>query len=221
MARGPEASMLMTEGATLQHWSSSTNSVHRAAELLGPLRGGGDLADTLAASTNLLGDAAFVMVRIESLPYLDGDAIGRAMQALSRTGSRARLCLAGNRDVLKRIDEARYDHDKVGLMLDGVDAQTPSSQLIWDRIEAVRFHSDFIAAATHSFRLGCALEAMLRLSKSLGLCTLGEKGVPSGDAFEECGNFDYVQMPSRDGGVSALKRAAQAVQSRTRSAVTP
>ncbi|MEO7057942.1 MAG: hypothetical protein ABI143_14150 [Caldimonas sp.] len=213
--------MQMTEQATLQYWSSSTNSSYGAVELLSPLRNGGDLADMLAASTNLLDDDAFVMAQIDGVPCLDGGAITKSLRVLRSSGSRARLCLVGRRDALQRIDEDRYDHDQVGLMLDGVDAETPAAQLIWDRIEAVRFHHDFIAAATHSFRLGCALESMLRLAKNMGLCTLGHHGISSGDTFEDREDFDYVQMPSRNDSARARNRAGQVVESLVRSAVSP
>jgi hypothetical protein len=190
--------MTMTQGATLQYWSSSTEPRYRAAELLLAVSDRSDLVESLAACANLLDGAGFLIVSIDHLPRIDGDVIGQAIEAWRNTGSRARLCLAGGHDRLRRIECTRSAYSDVGLLLDGVDAETPPAHLIWDRIEAARFQLDFIAAATRGFRLGCALEAMLGMAKSLGLCTLGEHSVPGGRIMQRSGGFDYVLSPTVD-----------------------
>lgn len=190
--------MTMPQSATLQYWSSSSEPGYRAAELLLAASDGSDLVESLTACADLLAGAGFLMVSIDRLPGIDSDAIGQAVEAWRRTGSGARLCLAGTRDALRRIVDSQVDYNDVGLLLDGVDAGTPPAHLLWDRIEAVRFQHEFIAAANRGFKLGCALEAMLGMAKSLGLCTLGERLVPAARTQERSGDFDYVPSSTFD-----------------------
>ena len=78
-------------------------------------------------------------------------------------------------------------------MLDGVDTDTTYTDLIWDRIEAVRFKTDFVARAAKDLRTTLALESMLSLAREIGLCTLGDDPLPEGARVS--GRYDFSYVP--------------------------
>lgn len=159
----------------------------------------------LARVCNDLAGAAFVVVPAAGL---DTAAIEQMAGSLHRDGGRARLCLAADRRTLGALDAAAIDSDRIGLMLDGVDADTPLSELVWDRLEAVRFEARFVARAARELRLGCALDAMLGLARDMGLCTLGVDAVPDGGSVTGRAAFDYVLPVSSPLVESAARRRA-------------
>lgn len=133
----------------------------------------------------------FLFVRVEEVTGLDSGAIKGSLQLLERRDS-ARLCLAGKRAALTTIASSVLNSDHVGLMLNDVDAETPLSDLLWDRIEAVQFKSEFVMHARRDVRQGCALESMLSLCRELGLCTLGVGAVAANENAAWRTEFDYV-----------------------------
>jgi hypothetical protein len=106
------------------------------------------------------------------------------------------------------VEAAGIDNDRIGLMIDNVGLRTPCSDLIWDRIEAIRFNAEFVAYAARDVRTACALEAMLGLAREVGLRTLGFDAVPDGAGLSGRCDFDYLP-------VVAPKRGPSASRSRT------
>ena len=180
----------MTCRDPLLRWSSPVRPDKQAAEVL---RAGDDrraLELSMRRAARQLGHARFLVVNIESADVADLHA---GIEAFHAAGGSARVCLAGDRKTLGRLDAAAFDNDHVGLMLDAVDADTPCADLVWDRIEAVRFAAAFVAAAVSNLRLCCALESMLGLARDIGLCTLGANAVPGGASL--CGRADFDYLP--------------------------
>lgn len=179
----------MTVRWTLRRWSSPADPHLQAAELLPTPRDGNAMADALVRVVGDLAGAAFLLVRVDGI---DTAEVGQAVDSFHRAGGKARLCLAGGRAALDAIDAAAIDCDRIGLLLDDVDADTRFSELVWNRIEAVRFKPDFVARAARDLRLGCALDAMLGLARDLGLCTLGFDAMPDGAGVTDRADFDYL-----------------------------
>ncbi len=176
---------------SLRRWSSPGNPHLQAAELL-PSPGNGDaMAVALSRITTDLTGAAFLVVRIDGI---QASAVAQAVESFYRGGGNTRLCLAGGRATLGVIDAASIDCDRTGLLLDEVDVDTPLSDLVWDRIEAVRFRPDFVAKAARHLRTGCALDAMLSLANDVGLCTFGFDVMPDGTSVTGRATFDYLPL---------------------------
>lgn len=81
------------------------------------------------------------------------------------------------------------DKTRFGYLLDKVNANTPLAHIADDSIEAVRFDPAFAHCAANHLRSRCVLEAMLALTRDLGLPTLG----PAMPTSEESPTlaFDY------------------------------
>lgn len=206
----------MSSHQNLARWSAFAQPTRYAAELLA-VEHKEALDAALINVTRDLGSAAFLFARIDQfeVPSLD-----RATTAFHRSGARTRLCLAGDFACLARLDVIGIDHDRVGLMLDDVGEETPMSELIWDRIEAVCFRSDFIARAARNLRISFALEAMVGLAKDLGLCTLGCDTKLSGATPAGQADFDYVPEVERAPRRHAI-RARHALISKRQPATSP
>jgi len=201
-------------GGSLRRWSSSVNPRSRAVELLFDETKEATLTLSLAEAAKELRDEAFVVVPIDGLSRAD---VTHAVEVFHLAGGEARLCLAGGRPSLAALDPAWMDCDRIGLLLDHVDACTSPSELIWDRIEAIRFSDEFVLSAARDLRLGCALESMLGLARDLGLCTLGADAMPGGASLSGRFEFDYMPAPVADSPTRArasAKKSATATLSR-------
>ena len=180
----------MSARIALLGWASALSPSRQAAEVSSigelPL----ELALTQVASQ--LEDARFLVVSVRGVELT---GLGRAIDAFRSAGGNARLCLAGDRATLAVVDEAGFDHDHVGLMLDDVDVDTRCSDFIWDRIEAVRFGASFVSRASKDLRVCCALESMLGLARNIGLRTLGFDSTAGGGQVSGRCDFDY--LPAR------------------------
>ncbi|MEP6738958.1 MAG: hypothetical protein ABJA61_01180 [Caldimonas sp.] len=182
----------MTIMWSLRRWSSATVVGLHAAEVLPAPADADALGHALNRVAGDLADSAFLLVRVGRC---DGDALRGAIATALAKGLTTRLCLAADRATLEQIAALGLDDDRVGLVLDDVTIDTPLSAFVWDRLEAVRFDADFVARAARNLRAGCALEAMLRLARNLGLCTLGSDAMPGGAALAEQEEFDYLPAP--------------------------
>ena len=178
--------------SVLGEWRAScAQHQRRGAELLGN-GGGASVESALRTAASGTHAATFLVISVDSL----APAAVQAIVDASNTGAHLpRLCLAVSGKWLAAIDAAEFDPDHIGWMLDGVDAQTPIAQLIDERIEAIRFSREFVAAAARNMRVGCALESMLALAHELGMCTLGFDVVPAGAGVAGRHDFDYVAAP--------------------------
>ena len=183
----------MRDTALLKRYRNTSSSPERQAlEYLAPVHDGSGLDKALRALFDHSADVAFVVVTLRDAHLLKAGEIAHVFDARTATTRPPRLCIGGSHAALGRLDVKAIDFDNVGLMLDGADADTPPAQLIWDRIEAIRFAPDFLTRAAHNLRLGCALEAMLGLSKAMGLCTLGTDSLPQGACIAGHVAFDYL-----------------------------
>lgn len=177
----------MTVAWSSRRWSSPTHPDGQAVELLAPATDGEALSAALRRSR--LDETSFLIFRVEGLELA---AIAEAVETVFGVVTTTRLCLTGNRATLDSLPGAVIDDDRVGLMLDDVDAHTPLADVVWDRIEAIRFGPDFVARAGRNMRLGFVLESMLGLARELGLCTLGANPVPGGARVAGRFEFDYL-----------------------------
>ena len=205
----------MTACRTLQGWvSTSAPSVH-AAELIRSCTASRSLKSDLVGIAEHVGSARFVIATIHDrdLPNL-----GQAVDSFYSTGRSARLCLAGSRAMLAKVDTLGLDNDHVGLMLDDADIETPWADLIWDRIEAVRFASSLVVHAARDMRTACAMESMLGLAREIGLRTLGSCEVT--DSASVSGHYDFDFLPVAEGAHSTQKfREALPYSAQARGAV--
>jgi hypothetical protein len=113
----------------------------------------------------------------------------RAAQALDAP---TRIALAVDVTTLERLEASLPAIDNVGLVLDGVTARTPLSTFLLDSVEALRFDSAFITAASRNLRLDAALRAMLSLATDLALGTLAAGAIPKSYLSRRPPAFDYV-----------------------------
>jgi len=133
-----------------------------------------------------LRNAQFVIIRVCDLSPVE---LRPAYEAFETAGGTARICLAGQRAALEAVADSNLDHG--GFMLDDLDINTACAELLWDRLDAVRFSARFAIEAQRDIRAGCALDSMLGLAGELGLRTLGPR-VPSTAATFKRFVFDYV-----------------------------
>lgn len=178
---------------TVRRWASQATSGFGCE--LGPapvsLRSLTQALGSAALRTEL--DVAFVIVRLRAC---DEESLRRTIDAANSASMKPRLCLAVDRDGLERIDAAAISSDRIGIMLDDVDADTPLSLVASRSIEAIRFRPDFIARSTRDLRLSCVLESMLLLAHNLGICTMGPSLRGDDDSISPVPTFDYVPAPA-------------------------
>jgi len=183
----------MRDSARLRKYRNTSSGPERhALEYLIPVQDGRGLDKALCQLSDRSAHLAFVVVTLRDAHQLTASEIAHVFDARVPMARAPRLCIAGGYAALTRLDARAIDFDNVGLMLDDVDAGTPPAQLIWDRIEAVRFAPAFLTQAAYNLRLGYALEAMLGLSKAMGLCTLGTDSLPQGACIAGHVAFDYL-----------------------------
>jgi hypothetical protein len=180
----------MTSPWSIRCWSSTDGHPARAYELVSvPVAPQAFRAALAFLGSAVPADSAFVVVRLGTG---DETAIRQAIEVVNECQLSSRICVAVDRATLMAVDFSALDGDRVGLLLDDIDAETPLAGMAHDAIEAVRFHADFVGRASRNLRQGCVLEAMFGLARNLGLCTLGPR-VANADAISLPGTgFDYV-----------------------------
>jgi hypothetical protein len=183
----------MTIGVPLRHWSSLADPGTHAVEFLPGSAGRESLSHALARVAHEVEGNTFLIVRIDEVDHTE---IHRAVNAFQRAAGGTRLCLAGNHSTLDRLRGAPFDRDRVGWMLDDIDVTTPLSEIISERIEAIRFRPDFVGRAGRNMRLGFVLDSMLLLARDLGLCALGSNDAPGAGGVTGRREFDYLPVPS-------------------------
>ena len=181
----------MSRPAPLLRWSSPARPDRQAAELRSAAFDDRPLDQALRRVAGDLAGARFLVVNVDVARPAD---VRKGIDAFHAAGGTARVCLAGSRETLMQFPVGTLDNDRVGLLLDGVDAHTPCADLAWDRIEAVRFSPDFVVEAARHLRLGCVLESMLGLARDMGLCTLGAHDAPGGASLSDRAAFDYLPI---------------------------
>ncbi len=83
----------------------------------------------------------------------------------------------------------------VGLILDGVDEAMPLSDYATPFVEAIRFDASFLQRAASDVRAGCMLDAALRLTRDLGLATLGEEPDDASGCRDDRHALDWTVGP--------------------------
>ena len=204
----------MSASFATRRWISVARPATHGLELLGDGTSPIALRSTLDAARESLhmNDAAFVLVRVASMDHL---GIQAAFDVAARHSAVAHVTLAIDHWTLARIDPGLIDTGRVGLVLDDIDIDTPSSAMVHSAIEAVRFRRSFVTDATHRARVGCALEAMLGLARNLGVATMGPVGAQRSSI--QGVEFDYVQseLVDDDPSISPVglrEHEAQAIQ---------
>ena len=205
----------MTQGLQLRYWSSPADQSTRAVEVCQGSVEGKSFWVALGRLAREIEGTAFLIVRVDEV---DCAQIHQAIDAFQRTASGTRLCLAGTHSTLTRLGSDPFDSDRVGWMLDDIDVTTPWSEIVSNRIEAIRFCSDFVGRAGRNLRLRLVLEAMLLLARDLGLCSLGSDDVPS-DGLRGRAQFDYMPLP-RARSMPVAARAGTLHGSRGSQAIT-
>ena len=186
----------MTAPASIRRWSSLAVPPVHAAELTSTPLKAGSLEQALSAISQCdLDGAAFLLVR---LGRAEGVDLQRAITAANASRIGTRVCLAVDLSTLEHVEMDSLVAERVGLVLDDVDADTPLSSLMYESLEAIRFRPEFVARAVRSLRLGCALEAMLALAENLGLCTLGPAKAANEGTLAPEPMFDFVPSPLRE-----------------------
>jgi hypothetical protein len=176
--------------ATLIRWHSSVSTVQFGFELPGDPIPAASIGETLATLCQGVKEgASFLIVRLAAVDRVSLDV---AVASAHDFGADVRVCLAVDGRILGRKDSCVLDSDRVGVLLDDVDAETPLSAIICDSIEAIRFCPVFVDSASRSLRVGAALRAMLELAQGLGLATLGPAPPEDGGFLYPMPSFDYV-----------------------------
>ncbi len=171
-----------------RRWSSRADPQQQAVELV-PSPGDADaLAVALSRAANGTTEIAFLVVPVEGI---EASAVMQAVDSFHGAGGTVRLCLAGSRMTLESIHFHSLDCDRIGLLLDDVTVDTPLSELLWNRIEALRFAPDYVSKAARDLRTGFALHSMLNLARDTGLCTFGFDAMPDGGTVTGRSDFDY------------------------------
>jgi hypothetical protein len=156
--------------AALQVWHSPAQPTARGFEVnFGPF--------TRREVTSALDSVNWAEVKgsflILRLSPTDQRGVVSALAAAHDVSAPSRICFAITAGTLAQVALGQLRSDRVGLVLDQVDAETPPSALIHDAIDAVRFSTDFVDGAMSNLRRGVALRAMLGLTRDLGLSTFG------------------------------------------------
>ncbi len=173
----------MIPGWSVRYWSASGDGACLAAELRASRPGAG----SLRAMARLVSakPVNFLIVPVADVTTVRLDD---AIKELLANRAGVHIVLSGSRSSLDEVAATVSLGDRIGLMLDGMDESTPLTNLLWDRLECVRFSAEFVYRASQDLRVGFVLESMLTLSKDLGLCSLGSAAdAHSRDHFE----FDY------------------------------
>lgn len=180
----------MSSAWSLRRWSPLDGHPNSAYELVSVPIAPHAIGTALAfLAATVPADSTFVVMRLGS-----GDKAGvrSAIKAANESTLLPRLCVAVSRSTLGALDVGTLEAERVALMLDDVDAETPLADMANDAIDAVRFNSDYVERASRNLRQGCVLEAMLGLARNLGLCTLGPR-IAQADEMSAAGiEFDYV-----------------------------
>jgi hypothetical protein len=185
----------MKHAARVVRWKSTADATRCGIEIAGlGLEKGRMEAELDRVLARLKGDhPAFVIAGFTAaMPGDLADAISRSCD----TFSGAHVCLALNHATLLAIDPAILRNRNFGVLLDEVSAQTPLSAVICDFVEAVRFDEKFLEEASTDLRLTCVVDSILRLTRDLGLATLGsisDSGQRPTVGFE----FDYGSSPTQ------------------------
>ena len=107
------------------------------------------------------------------------------------------------------VDALGLDNDRVGLMLDDVDADTSWTDFAWDRVKPSVSALTSLIAPGVTMRTSCILESMLALAREIGMRTLAHSQTPHGASVLGRYDFDYSPMsvdPEGRPGISGSLR---------------
>jgi hypothetical protein len=191
---------------TLRRWTATPRSEGSVFEISRAPVKGKEIPRILREFASQLNGCSMVILAVDSARPGDLSAASEIATSLELN---AHVCLA-----IDSASLARFQHndacwsDRVGLLLDNVDANTPLSHVMQEGIEAIRFDQTFAREAMAHLRSGCILEAILRLARNAGLCTLGPDVRSSCE--DDAATFDYVPDKVFESPTSALTAAGSA-----------
>lgn len=141
-------------------------------------------------------DGSFLLIRLATT---DHDGMSLARSSAGGFTSTARVCIAIDLATVKSIGHRQADDDRIGLVLDDVDADTPLSAITNEALEAIRFKPEFVVGAGRSLRAAAILRAIMGLAHDLGLGTLGQTLDGGTPVQQPSFTFDYVPMNAAEG----------------------
>ncbi len=142
----------------------------------------------LRDAASQLSGCSMVIVAVSSARAGDLRAAGRAAESLQLE---PHICLAvDDATVVQLQADLKNSSERIGLLLDNVDADTPLSHVMREGVEAIRISPKLALEAGGHLRSACILDALLGIARDAGLCTLGP-AVPSRDPSVGA-TFDYV-----------------------------
>ena len=194
----------MSSGA-LRRWTATLRSEGSVLEISRAPVKGKDVPRILREFASQLNGCSMVILAVDSARPGDLSAASEIAKSLELS---AHVCLAIDSASLAHFQHACWS-DRVGLLLDNVDANTPLSHVMQEGIEAIRFDQTFAREAMAHLRSGCILEAILRLARNAGLCTLGPD-IRWSCERDPAATFDYVPEMVLESPTSALTAAGSA-----------
>lgn len=176
--------------ASIRRWSSRTGGTASIAEVVLTDIGTERLAEVLAGSVDTVKGCSMLIVALASM---DRPMFLSAWATAQDSRFPVRICFAVDRKTLARLGTSLPTSDRIGILLDGVDDETPLADVARDAVEAVRFESGFVARASEHLRSECVLDALLALARSLGVATLGARARDGqGFCLAPQEDFDFV-----------------------------
>ncbi len=133
-------------------------------------------------------DCALAVVRV---PTIDRRILESLATAFHDAQACPHICLAIRASALPTWIGSWSSNDRVGLLLDDVDAGTPLSDVAIQTVEALRIAPAFGQDAQNHLRTACILDAILGLARGIGLCTFGSTERSAEADYQ----FDYVPHP--------------------------
>jgi hypothetical protein len=179
----------MNAPARIVRWSSTIDASRCGIELLGFEPASGRLESKLDQVLGSLDgvNPSFVIV---SVPSFASD-VSTAISQLSNFLTSAHVCFALDHETLLTLDPRWLRDLRFGVLLDGVNAETPLGAFGAECVEAVRFDGEFAKKASRDLRLSCVMESVLRLARELGVASLRSPLSPEHRDRGEF-KFDYI-----------------------------
>jgi hypothetical protein len=178
----------MSSARTLR-WESTADALRCGVEIADVVASRDCLENELDRALASLGSLrpAFLLVGFAGHPQ----EVAAAIATAAGLSFNERVFVAIDAQSLDAIDGMRHVNEKLGFVLDRVNARTPLSSLSVEFVDAVRFDDDFVQRACTDVRSACVLDAMVKLAHDLGLPTLA-----STPAWAPQFDFDYILRPA-------------------------
>lgn len=174
----------------MRSWRSADGADRRAASIV--LRDGSPLEIARAlgeARVSPLGPWTFVVL---GFSRQSSASLSQASEAVAQAALGCRVAIAVPPQFMPDVPTNAPTSDSVAVLLDIQDAGGSFATFLHPRVEAVRFSEDFVHRMTGDLRSCSVLESMVRLSRRLGLVTLGPDPECFASPMLAEALFDYV-----------------------------